>query len=118
MTLIFAHRGASYHCPENTMASFMKAARLNADGIELDVQLSSDHIPVVIHDFTLHRTTSGYGNVNKKTVVELKTLDAGSWFSPTYQNETIPTLNEVLKWAKNTKLLVNIELKSRGLETV
>ncbi|MFA8438862.1 glycerophosphodiester phosphodiesterase [Pueribacillus sp. YX66] len=118
MTLIFAHRGASYHCPENTMASFMKAAQLNADGIELDVQLSSDHIPVVIHDFTLHRTTSGYGNVNKKTVVELKTLDAGGWFSPTYQNETIPTLNEVLRWAKNTKLLVNIELKSRGLETV
>lgn len=118
MTLIFAHRGASYHCPENTMASFMKAAQLGADGIELDVQLSSDDIPVVIHDVTLHRTTSGYGNVSNKTVVELKTLDAGGWFSQAYRNETIPTLNEVLIWAKNTKLIVNIELKSRGLETV
>lgn len=114
MTLIFAHRGASYHCPENTMASFVKAAQLGADGIEFDVQLSSDDIPVVIHDFTLHRTTTGYGNVDSKTVIELKMLDAGSWFSASFQNEKIPTLNEVLVWAKHTKLLLNIELKSRG----
>ncbi len=118
MTLIFAHRGASFHCPENTMASFIKAAQFGADGIELDVQLSSDDVPVVIHDFTLHRTTSGYGNVNSKPLVELKSLDAGGWFSPAYRNETIPTLNEVLAWAKNTNLILNIELKSRGLETL
>lgn len=117
MTLIFAHRGASYHCPENTMASFIKAAQLGADGIELDVQLSSDDVPVVIHDPTLHRTTSGYGNVNSKKIVELKALDAGGWFSQEFLNETIPTLNEVLVWAKDTSLIINIELKSRGLET-
>lgn len=117
MTLIFAHRGASFHCPENTMASFIKAAQLGADGIELDVQLTSDGVPVVIHDFTLHRTTTGYGSVNSKTVIELKKLDAGCWFSREFQNETIPTLNEVLSWVKRTPLLVNIELKSRGIES-
>lgn len=117
MTFIFAHRGASFHCPENTMAAFLKAKQLGADGIELDVQLSADEVPVVIHDYTLHRTTNGYGNVAAKTVVELKQLDAGSWFSREFHNETIPTLNEVLRWAKNTNLQINIELKSRGLQS-
>lgn len=117
MTCIFAHRGASFHCPENTMAAFLKARQFGADGIELDVQLSKDGVPVVIHDYTLHRTTNGYGNVNAKTVIELKQLDAGSWFSSEYHNETIPTLNEVLRWAKHTNLLINIELKSRGLQS-
>ncbi len=117
MTFIFAHRGASFHCPENTMAAFLKAKQLGADGIELDVQLSKDDVPVVIHDYTLHRTTNGYGNVNAKTVIELKQLDAGSWFSSEFHAETIPTLNEVLRWAKRTNLLINIELKSRGKQS-
>lgn len=117
MTLFFAHRGASFHCPENTMAAFLKAKQLGADGIELDVQLSKDDVPVVIHDYTLHRTTNGYGNVNAKTVIELKQLDAGSWFSSEFRNESIPTLNEVLRWVKRTNLLINIEIKSRGLKS-
>lgn len=117
MTKIFAHRGASYHCPENTMSSFKKAEQLGADGIEFDVQLSADGVPVVIHDATLRRTTNGYGNVNSLTVNELLRLDAGSWFAEQYKHESIPTLHEVLVWAKQTDLLLNIELKSRDKES-
>lgn len=111
MTLIFAHRGASRDCPENTMSAFKKAYELGADGIELDVQLSKDNVPVIIHDPTLNRTTNGKGKVRNKTVSELKFLDAGSWFSSAYQSERIPTLDEFLKWAKPKDLIVNIELK-------
>ncbi len=117
MTKIFAHRGASYHCPENTMSSFKKAEQLGADGIEFDVQLSADGVPVVIHDRTLRRTTNGYGNVDSMTVNELQRLDAGSWFAQDYKHESIPTLQEVLNWSKQTDLLLNIELKSRGKES-
>lgn len=109
--LAIAHRGASSLAPENTIAAFKKAYEVGADGIELDVQLSKDGVPVVIHDEMVNRTTGGEGWVKDMTATELKNLDAGSWFSGEFAGETIPTLGEVLEEFKNRCFLINIELK-------
>jgi glycerophosphoryl diester phosphodiesterase len=112
--LNFAHRGASYEAPENTLAAFMLAFELGADGIEFDVQLSKDGEAVVIHDFTLSKTTDGNGPVHDKSLAELKALDAGGWFDPIFAGQRIPTLQEVIDTA-GRRLLLNIELKSKSL---
>jgi glycerophosphoryl diester phosphodiesterase len=112
--LNFAHRGASHEAPQNTMAAFLLAAELGADGIELDVQLSKDGELVVIHDFSLESTTDGQGPVQGKTLAELKELDAGAWFDPVFAGQRIPTLQEVIETVGHRALL-NIELKTTGL---
>jgi len=92
--LIIGHRGFRARYPENTMAAFAGAVDAGADMIEFDVQLSSDGIPVVIHDRTLDRTTNGSGPVTSHTLSQLKKLDAGSWFQSRFRAQTIPTLEE------------------------
>ena len=109
-----AHRGASGYAPENTLAAFDKAVEMQADYIEIDVQLSKDDLPVVIHDDTLDRTTNGTGNISAYTLQELKSLDAGSWFDKKYAGEKIPSLNEVLEMY-GEKINILIELKSPEL---
>lgn len=109
-----AHRGASGYAPENTLAAFDKAVEMQADYIEIDVQLSKDDLPVVIHDDTLDRTTNGTGNVSAYTLEELRSLDAGSWFDKKYAGEKIPSLNEVLEMY-GEKINILIELKSPEL---
>lgn len=109
-----AHRGASGYAPENTLAAFDKAVEMQADYIEIDVQLSKDDLPVVIHDDTLDRTTNGTGNVSAYTLEELRSLDAGSWFDKDYAGEKIPSLNEVLEMY-GEKINILIELKSPEL---
>lgn len=111
-TLIFAHRGLSKTHPENTMTAFKAARDAGADGLELDVQLTKDHVPVLIHDETVNRTTDGKGWVKDFTYDELRKLDAGSWLHTSYADARIPTLEELLVWASETKLILNIELKS------
>jgi len=111
LPFVWAHRGASRRAPENTLAAFALAADSGADGIECDVHLSRDGVPVVIHDETLARTTDGRGAVGAKTLSELRRLDAGGWFGPAWGGEPIPTLEEVLSFAGST-LRVNIEIKS------
>ncbi len=113
-TLNIAHRGASAVAPENTLASFKQAQELGADGIELDVRLCAGGVPVVIHDPTVNRTTNGSGRVADMTLAQLKELDAGAWFGPTFVGERIPTLSETLA-AVGADLLVNVELKGEGL---
>ncbi len=81
-----------------------------ADGIELDIHLSSDDIPVVIHDETLQRSTDGCGAVAGMTLQQLQQLDAGSWFSDAFAGESIPTLAEVLN-VFASQLRLNLELK-------
>ncbi|GAB7388628.1 glycerophosphodiester phosphodiesterase family protein [Bacillaceae bacterium] len=109
-----AHRGWSGHAPENTLAAIRLAlADPDVEMIEIDVQLSKDGVPIVIHDFTLERTTNGCGPVSEKTVRELQALDAGSWFDRRFANETIPTLREVLECVRGKRKL-NIELKRAG----
>jgi glycerophosphoryl diester phosphodiesterase len=106
---IFAHRGASAHAPENTLAAFELAIRQEADAFELDAKLSADGQVVVIHDQTVDRTTDGHGEVRKMTLAALKELNAGSYYDVAYQNERIPTLEEVfIEFGRKT--LINVEL--------
>jgi glycerophosphoryl diester phosphodiesterase len=101
---IYAHRGASIEQPENTLAAFRRAIEIGAPGIELDVHLSADGVPVVIHDETVDRTTNGTGKVSDLTVAELQRLDAGN-------GERIPTFRETLDViAGHSKL--DIEVKA------
>lgn len=114
-TLVIGHRGAMGTCPENTMVSFERALELGADWIEFDVHLSKDDVPVVIHDETLDRTTSGSGLVREHTLAQLKQLDAGGWFAPEFAGERVPTLDEVLAWASHRGVVVDIEIKNAPL---
>lgn len=109
-----SHRGASAYAPENTMAAFRKGVDMHSDFIEIDVQLSKDGVPIIIHDDTLDRTTDGEGSVSAYTLKELKSLDAGSWFGEEYSNERIPTLDEVLE-EFGGKISILVELKSPEL---
>lgn len=108
---IWAHRGASGHAPENTMAAFELADTLGADGIELDVQLSKDGVPVVIHDERVDRVSGVPGFVRDLTLRELKALNVNQGF-PAYGRTEIPTLSEVYDWLGKTELSVNLELKN------
>jgi glycerophosphoryl diester phosphodiesterase len=111
-TMIFGHRGSAGTHPENTMESFYAAHEAGADGIEFDVQLTKDQIPIVIHDEKVNRTTNGRGWVKDFTYEELEKLDAGSWFDKSFSKAKIPTLEHLLEWASTTSLALNIELKS------
>lgn len=106
---IFAHRGASAHAPENTLAAFELALTQNADGIELDVKLSADGHVVVIHDLTVNRTTGAHGRVKDMPLAELRSLNAGSFFSQNFANEKIPTLEEVFE-SVGKRTFINVEL--------
>jgi glycerophosphoryl diester phosphodiesterase len=110
--LIFAHRGASAHAPENTLPAFGLALEQGADGIELDVTLSADGVPIVIHDDTLDRTTTGRGPVAARTLAELRALDAGfpASFGDRHVGTHLPTLDEVFG-AYGQQALFNVELK-------
>ena len=110
--LILAHRGDPGNAPENTVSSFRKAMETQADGLELDVQLTSDGYPVVVHDDALGRTCNGRGYVKDSSLAELRKLDFGSWFSEKYTGEKIPLLEEVLELTHEGKLLLNIEMKA------
>jgi glycerophosphoryl diester phosphodiesterase len=107
--LIIGHRGACALAPENTMSSFRLAFEHKADGIEFDTKLSRDGEVVIIHDQTLERTTNGSGKVIETSLENLKNLDAGSKFSPTFAGEKIPTLDELFK-ELGGKIFMNIEL--------
>ena len=107
---VFGHRGAMGYAPENTFASFERAVALGVDAIEIDVHLTADGEVVVIHDPALDRTTDGEGMVGEKTLAELKTLDAGAHFGPEFAGQHIPTLGEMLAWARG-KCVVDVEIK-------
>lgn len=108
--LIIAHRGSKGEAPENTLAAFLLALEQHCDAIELDIHLSKDGVPVVIHDDTVDRTTNGTGAVESMTVDELKALDAGNWFDSQYAEEQIPTLAEVFELVPPS-IMINVEIK-------
>src|SRR5438132_10493520 len=98
-------------CPENTLIAFARAAALGAHMVELDVQLTRDGAVVVMHDWTLERTTDGSGAVCDRTLAEIRGLDAGAWFGSAFRGTRVPTLAEVLS---AVGLRVNVELKPVG----
>lgn len=112
--LIVAHRGASGHAPENTLAAFRKAVALGAAFIETDLQLTRDTRFVAIHDETVNRTTNGQGAVHDLTLAEIRRLDAGSWFGSEFTGERVPTLEESLEFAKKHDVVFYLELKPAG----
>ena len=93
---IALHRGASLHAPENTIASLKKAAALDADLVEFDIQTTRDGRFVVLHDGSLDRTTDGKGRVRDRDWNEIQGLDAGSWFGRSFAGERVPSLETYL----------------------
>jgi glycerophosphoryl diester phosphodiesterase len=93
---IIAHRGASGHAPENTIAAYRLAIELGSQFIEADLQVCSDGHLVAIHDAMLQRTTNGRGSVAESTLQELRAIDAGRWFDRDFAGQRVPTLDEVL----------------------
>ena len=110
MSIVLAHRGASGHAPENTLEAFRVAMEMGAEGFELDVHVSRDGELVVIHDETVDRTTDGTGYVKDLTLRELKALDASNGMAA-YRGARIPTLGEVYDLIRDTKHIVNVEIK-------
>jgi len=109
--VIVGHRGNSSVTPENTMPAFVSTTRAGAEYFEIDIYLSKDRVPVVIHDGTVDRTTDGTGSVTNMTLEELRALDAGSWFSSAFTGTKIPTFDEVLTYVANGGADVVIEYK-------
>lgn len=105
--LVISHAACGGHAPENTLAGIRKALDFGVDGIEIDVQASSDGVPVLMHDLTVDRTTDGSGKVASMSLEELRTLDTG--------DEPVPTLDDVLALTIGKALLV-IEVKQPGIE--
>ncbi len=112
-SLVVAHRGLLRHAPENTLANFRACLELRL-GFELDVYRTRDGQLVCIHDKTVDRTTDGTGPVSRFTLAELRKLDAGSWFSPTFKGEKIPTIEEVFQLLARypqAEVLVAVDIK-------
>ncbi|HVH32000.1 MAG TPA: glycerophosphodiester phosphodiesterase family protein [bacterium] len=106
---IIAHRGASAEAPENTLAAYRRALAIGVHGVELDVNLSADREPMVIHDHVLDRTTDGHGPVGTRTLVELRRLDAGRWFGEAFAGERLLTLAEALDVLRAVRVIVEIK---------
>lgn len=121
--LIIGHRGASAIAPENTLAAFTRAIQDGADGIEFDVRLSQDGVPVVIHDAKLSRTGLIKGVVSELSAEVLGRTDVGSWFNQRpnanhidFSNEKLPTLKQVFDIFADSEALLYLEMKSQAGE--
>jgi glycerophosphoryl diester phosphodiesterase len=121
LPLIIAHRGASAHAPENTLAAFQRAIDSGADGIEFDVRFANAGEVVVFHDSSLDRIAFRKEKVIQLTADELRSVDVGAWFNrkypeaaePEFAGEGIPTLSDTLKFLERFDGLLYIELKCR-----
>src|SRR5690242_8989223 len=91
---VIGHRGAAAYAPENTLESIRTAAEIGVKWVELDVKLTKDSIPIIFHDDTLERTTSGYGLVAETKYEDIRELEAGMWFSEGFTGVVVPTLEE------------------------
>lgn len=116
--LIIGHRGASAVAPENTMAAFREAISVGADGIEFDVRLTRDGVPVVIHDRDLVRTGGLSLRIGDMTWSEVAKVEVGSWFARkknlppgSFANETVPSLAELFTLFQSNNSLLYLEMK-------
>jgi glycerophosphoryl diester phosphodiesterase len=108
---VLAHRGAMDSAPENTLAALYAAREQGALWAEVDVKITQDGVPILMHDDTLDRTTNGSGLVADASWEKVQTLDAGSWFDARYAGERVPHLDDVMRVALETELRLAIELK-------
>ncbi|KON73567.1 hypothetical protein M768_11535 [Cellulosimicrobium cellulans F16] len=110
-----AHRGYSSVAPENTLAAVAAGMRTGAEYVEIDVHTTADGLPVVLHDQTVDRTTEGSGDVAVLPGAQVTALDAGSWFSPAFAGQHLPTFAQVLDLLKTGSSTLLLEIK--GPET-
>lgn len=108
---VVAHRGVPTLAPENTLASIRRALDSGSDFLEIDLRLTADGFPVLIHDRTVDRTTDGSGAVETMTLAEIRGLDAGSWFHEEFTGERVPTFDEFIDLVTQTPQRIFIELK-------
>ena len=108
---VCGHRGYSLHYPENTMPAFVAAKAWGATTVEVDVVLTADGEPIVLHDLTIDRTTDGHGFAADLDLDRVRILDAGVGFDPRFARTRIPTLAEVLDWAKREDMGLFLEIK-------
>ncbi len=113
---VVAHRGASAYAPENTLPAFEKAAELGAHFVEADLRATRDGAIVCIHDARVDRTTNGKGFVSELTSLEVRALDAGSWFSEKYKGVKVPLLEELLDFLSSSSVGGFLEIKQPGIE--
>lgn len=115
---LVAHRGGGNKAPENTLAAFRKGAACGFLMMEYDVKLSADDVPILLHDDTLDRTSSGNGRAGELRYAELARHDFGSWHSPEYAGEPLPTLYGIAAYTRANGISSNIEIKpTPGMET-
>ncbi len=108
---VCGHRGYSLVCPENTMPAMAAAKASGATTIEIDVVLTADGEPIVLHDRTLNRTTNGHGFAADLNLEQIRSLDAGAGFNARFAGTRVPTLAEAVDWAKREEMGVFVEIK-------
>jgi glycerophosphoryl diester phosphodiesterase len=108
---VCGHRGYSLHYPENTMPAFEAAKAAGATTVEIDVVLTADDEPVILHDLTVDRTTDGHGFAADLPLERIRELDAGAAFHPRFAGTKAPTLAEALDWAKRDDMGIVLEIK-------
>ena len=111
LPMVIGHRGAKEIAPENTIAAMRAAKAVGTTCVEVDVMLTKDGVPVIHHDNTVDRCTTGKGHLSHLTWAELQELDAGSHFCPDFENERIPTLTELVLECRLLGLDLNVEIK-------
>jgi glycerophosphoryl diester phosphodiesterase len=109
---VIAHRGASAHAPENTLAAFRRAVELGASGIETDLRVTREGRFVLLHDSRVNRTTNGRGRIDQLGFEAVRKLDAGSWFDNGFAGERVPSLEEALALAAELNVWLYLELKA------
>lgn len=110
--ILAAHRGDKEFCPENTIPAFERAIKLGCDAIETDIHQTKDGHMIIMHDHDVDRTTNGSGRICEKTLEEIRSLDAGAKFDPSFEGTLVPTLDEFLDLCEPyEELLLNLELK-------
>ncbi|MCB1885466.1 MAG: glycerophosphoryl diester phosphodiesterase [Geminicoccaceae bacterium] len=117
LPLVVGHRGARAAAPENTLAGVREAHGQGARWVEVDVKLSRDGVPFLLHDDTLDRTTTGRGRARTYAMADLKAFDAGAFLGPAFAGERLPTLAELVSLLAGLDMGLNLEIKPcRGLE--
>ena len=115
--LVISHAGCGGHAPPDTLAGVRKAIELGADAVEVDVRVSAEGVPVVIHDDTVDSTTDGTGNIHLIPLKEIGKLNAAAHYPAWPEREIVPTLEQVVREVRGEALLV-LDVKRSDIEGV
>uniref|UniRef100_UPI00398EFCB0 glycerophosphodiester phosphodiesterase 1 isoform X2 n=1 Tax=Pristiophorus japonicus TaxID=55135 RepID=UPI00398EFCB0 len=115
---VIAHRGGGYDAPENTLAAIRKAAENNATGVELDIEFTSDDVPILMHDRTVDRTTDGIGSLDHLTFEEVRKLNpaAKHRLHKDFPDEKVPTLKEAILEILKGNMTIYFDVKGHAIQ--